>query len=355
MKNMIIGVCGFGSTGSSAVSDYLSEFDNVQVLDQLEFTWVSGVDGLIDLEYHVKHPHNRTGDSIYAIHRYRERMKYLLKGYSKVAGVDPKVFELSTERFLDAITQVKWNWYINEPDNYLMKAAKHLMKRIILKMERKAGHQVNSWPMTEVSLSLNPDNFEDAARAHVKEFLSALGATWDKPLVLDQPFAGNNPQACFKYFENPYAIVVDRDPRDNYVFANTRLVGKLPHFMPIQPVEKFVKYYRALRNNQPYSVKNEHVLSIKFEDMVYHYDETTKVIRDFLQLPENPNPKSIFDPGISMSNTQVWKRFPQFAKDIEFIEKELPEYLFDYRGCPEPNPNSKMFQGKSPLHYKIKK
>ena len=350
---MIIGACGFGSTGSSAVSDYLLEFGNVQVLDKFEFTFVSGMDGLIDLDYHVSHPHNRTGDSIYAIHRYRERAKKLSRGYGKTVGCAPSVFEESTEKFLGAITQVSWNWYIDEPNNILVKALERFAKKRILKKESRLGKQIFGWPMKKVSLSVMPENFEEAARCHVKEFLVALGARFDKPLILDQPFSGNNPQACFKFFDDPYAIVVDRDPRDNYVFANTKLVGKLPHFMPISPVEDFVKYYRALRDNQPYKEKNKRVLTIKFEDMVYHYDETTSQIRAFLHLPENPNPKSIFDPAISMSNTQVWKRFPQFSKDIEYIENELPEYLFDYTGCPEPDPNGQMFSGKSPKHKKI--
>ena len=120
--------------------------------------------------------------------------------------------------------------------------------------------------------------------------------------------------------------------------------------MPIDTVENFVKYYRSIRDNQPYKEKNDKILCIKFEDMVYHYDETTKMIRDFLHLPENPNPKSVFDPALSIANTQVWKRFPQFAKDIEYIERELPEYLFDYSGCPEPDLKSNMFYGKSPKH-----
>ena len=67
---MIVGACGFGSTGSSAVSDYLLEFGDTAVLDALEFTWASGVDGLADLEYHVMHPHQRTQDSIVAIDRF---------------------------------------------------------------------------------------------------------------------------------------------------------------------------------------------------------------------------------------------------------------------------------------------
>lgn len=349
---MIIGACGFGSTGSSAVTDYLLEFGNVQVLDQIEFTWVSSADGLIDLDYHVNHPHNRTTDSIWAIHRFREKVNRSLRGYKKSGKIDPILFKESAERFIDAITQVKWNWYVGGRKGFVGKNLERAAKKIISKIEKKKGKQINCWPMREVSLSVKPDNFDEAARRHVKELLIAMGADFTKPIILDQPFAGNNPQVCFKFFEDPYAIVVDRDPRDNYVFANTKLVGKLPHFMPIQPVEDFVKYYRALRDGQPYKEVNERLLSIKFEDMVYHYDETTKKIRDFLHLPENPNPKSIFDPKISMPNTQIWKRFPQFAKDIEYIEKELKEYLFDFSNCPEPDINGKMFSGKSPKNRK---
>jgi hypothetical protein len=164
---------------------------------------------------------------------------------------------------------------------------------------------------------------------------------------LDQPFAGNNPQACFKFFDDPYAVVVDRDPRDNYVFAKTKLLGRF-HLMPINHVDDFVKYYRAIRKDQPYKQPHERILRMQFENFVYHYDEATSKLRDFFHLPDNPNPKTIFDPALSISNTQVWKRYPQFAKDIEYIEKELPEYLFDFTGCPEPDPSSKMFWGKSP-------
>ena len=91
---------------------------------------------------------------------------------------------------------------------------------------------------------------------------------------------------------------------------------------------------------------------MKFEDLVYHYDVTTKKLRDFLHLGENPNPKSIFDPSMSMANTQIWKRYPEFKKDIEYIERELEEYLFDFTGCPEPDVNSKMFNGRSPNNKK---
>lgn len=344
---MIIGTCGFGSTGSSAVSDYLSEFDTVKVLDRLEFTWVSGVDGLVDLDYHVNCPHSRTSDSIIAINRYRNKVQKSSRLYSISGGIRPEYLKDSVEEFLNSIIQVRWYWDIGRDFNKIERYMQMVARKVIPAIERKVGHQIKCWPMKEVSLSVCPSQFEDAARKHVRQLLVAMGADLSKPIVLDQPFAGNNPQACFKFFEDPYAIVVDRDPRDNYVFANTKLLGG-NHFMAVSPVEDFVKYYRAIRENQPYREKNSRIMSIKFEDMVYHYDETTKAIRDFLHLPENPNPKSVFDPMISMPNTQVWKRYPQFAKDIEYIEAELADYLFDYSDCPEPDKNGKMFRGKSP-------
>lgn len=345
---MIIGACGFGSTGSSVITDYLKEYDSFQVLDDIEFSWVSGVDGLIDLDFHVNHPHNRTMDSIYAIDRYRSMCNSKLNKFRK-AGIHPKEFIKLTDEFLDSIIMASWEWNLHEPSHLWDRVKRYIYYRlsIVSKWEVKHGRHWQGFPLETVNLSVLPEGFEGKAKKHVRDILIAMGADFSKPIILDQPFAGNNPQACFKFFDDPYAVVVDRDPRDNYVFAKTKLLGKF-HLMPINNVEDFVKYYKALRKNQPYTQPHERVLSMKFEDLVYHYEEATARLRDFFHLPENPNPKSIFDPAISMPNTQVWKRYPQFAKDIEYIEKELPEYLFDYTGCPEPDLNGKMFWGKSP-------
>ena len=345
---MIIGACGFGSTGSSAVTDYLKEYSSFQVIDCVEFNWVSAVDGLIDLEYHLFNPHSRTGDSIYAIERYRQLCKKK-SSYFSTSGLSSDFFSKSVDEFLSSITMTSWKWSRPGCKSMLDRFFRTILikSNLVSRWEIKHGRQWNKYPFEDVYFSVRPDNFEEAAKMHIKQLLEGLGADVNRPIIMDQPFPGNNPQACFKFFDNPYAVVVDRDPRDNYVFARTKLLGKW-HLMPVEPVEEFVKYYRALRKNQPYTEPNDRILSIKFEDMVYHYDDTTAKLRAFFNLPENPAPKSVFDPAISMPNTQVWKRFPQFAKDVEYIERELPEYLFDYTGCPEPDPNGKMFYGRSP-------
>lgn len=350
---MIIGACGFGSTGSSAISDYLLEYgeDKVQVLDNIEFTWVSGVDGLIDLEYHLMNPHNRTADSIVAIDRYVKRMQKSLRNYKVNAGIPPSAFRKSTMEFIDAITKVKWEWYINEPDNFIKKCfdVYLLRNRVIPKLEKKLGRRISCYPMETVRLANHPENFDELAKIHVRQILSLMGADFSKMIVMDQPFAGNNPQACFKFFDDPRAIISDRDPRDNYIFSKTRLLGKsFSHLMPTNTVEEFVEYYKGIRDNQPYKNDDDRVLSLKFEELVYDYDIATSKIREFLSLPENPHPKTIFVPEMSIANTQVFKRYPQYSRDIDYIEKELSDYLFDFDKYGIKEIKGEMFVGRSP-------
>ena len=353
---MIIGACGFGATGSSVVTDYLREYDCVKVKDDLEFTYVSALDGLLYLERAVMMPFNRTGDSIYAIKRFEEMVKRRKHLY-ETHGLSPDVFEESAIKFIDEITLTKWFWSVEKtksrysPKKFLQT---YYLRKIIPKKEMKSGHRAKCWPLKEVRLSVRPDNFYEAARKHVDELMSAMGLNQDEIIALDQPFPGNNPQACFPFYKDPYAIVVDRDPRDLYVFGKTKLMGRM-HFFPIDRVEDFIIYYRCLRKGQPYEQSNPRILRLRFEDMVYEYEKTSAQLRDFLHLPENPHPKSIFDPSLSIANTQVFRRYPQFSDDVKKIEEELPEYLFDFSKYPEPDFNKKMFFGKSPLHKGFKK
>ena len=155
-----------------------------------------------------------------------------------------------------------------------------------------------------------------------------------------------------KFYEDSYAVVVDRDPRDMYIFAKKVLLSK-GRFMPTDTVENFIEYYRLLRSGDSYRFENERVLRLRFEDMVYNYDATTKRIDDFLHVV-NTNKKSIFVPEMSAANTNLIRKFPEFAADIAKIEQALPEYLFDFDKYEPIDNGGKMFFGKSPLN-RIKK
>ena len=102
---MIIGTCGFCSTGSSAVSDYLREFEENQVIDNLEWTLTYLPDGLEDLEYHLTKNINRDDSCAIAIPRFRRLMQYY---FEKQIPLPRNEARGITESFLNEIIQMKW-------------------------------------------------------------------------------------------------------------------------------------------------------------------------------------------------------------------------------------------------------
>lgn len=354
---MTIGTCGFCATGSSAVSDYLKEFDENQVLDEMEFTIPYRPDGLLDLEYHLMQNPCRDDGSAIAIPRFRRLMKKQIRSICIKYGVPQIKLQQLVDEFIDSLVQFRWygtnrsDVELN-PSKFYYYFANIIMKgKVIPRINRKIGRCVNIYPYRDLEVSIAPLSFDESSRAFVKNLLSFMGANFQKNIVLDQPFMGDDPTQSFRFFDNPKAIVVDRDPRDLYIFA-LKVLYKSTKYFPVDNVQEFVTYYKLLRKDRPYTIPNENVLCLHFEDMVYDYDNATKSIREFLGLGINPRPFSVFDPKISIHNTRLFDRFPEYKDDINYIEKSLPEYLFDYERFPKQEIYGEMFEGKSPLNKK---
>lgn len=352
---MIIGTCGFCSTGSSAVSDYLKEFDEIQVVDKVEFTFAYLPDGLEDLYYHLSKCVIRDDSCTIAIPRFRRFIEHYSRSLSVHTKLKKDDLMNITDEFLKSITQMTWKgerrsdvllntgWFRRYIGGLIFQ------QRIIPYLNKKAGRCVEMYPYRDLEISVNHPDLEEKCKKYLKDLLIAIGADFSKTIVLDQPFAGNNPQSSFHFFEDPYAIVVDRDPRDNYIFAKEFLYRR-KKFMPTNNVEEFVKYYKLMRDNMPYKEKNDRILRMHFEEMVYDYPNATKKVREFLNLGENKRPYTVFDPKLSVNNTQLILKFPQYADDVKYIEEHLSEYLFDFSRFPKPDNSGKMFMGKSPLN-----
>ena len=356
---MIIGTCGFCSTGSSAVSDYLKEFDENQVLDGFEFTIPYLPDGLEDLEYNLTSHICRDDCSSIAIPRFRRFMQKYEFHLNRLYSLSPEKLHEITERLIEQLVQFKWHSLRRSdvllyPTKFYRLFGWRIMRgKVIPWLNKRKGHCVDIYPYRDIEVSINPSNFESAAKEFLKEILEGMGADFSKNIVLDQPFIGEDPVRSFHFFENPKAIIVDRDPRDNYLFTK-KMLYKYSNIMPVDTVQNFVTYYKLLREGRPYKTPNKDVLCMHFEEMVYDYDKATAKIREFCGLGENPHPLSIFDPKISMPNTQLYLRYPEYADDIKYIEDNLPDYLFDFSPYPKPDTNGKMFQGRSPLNKSSK-
>ena len=113
----------------------------------------------------------------------------------------------------------------------------------------------------------------------MRSLLKAMGFDLEKPILLNQPFEGNAPEQSFPFYDDPKALIVDRDPRDLYVAIEK--IYKEPCYHPRHDVKLFVEQYRQIRMHQKRE-NTERKLHIQFEDLVYNYDNVSKQIIEFL-------------------------------------------------------------------------
>jgi hypothetical protein len=355
----IIGVCGFISTGSSAVSDLLKEFKENIVFDDFEFDFTYIPDSIEDLAYHLNEGSSKIESSIVALARFKKlsNIRYL----NKINKETNNKFRLLTKEYINKITQVEWYGkhhidFILYPNEKIFKSQRVLLTyilKLLINLEKIIKRQINIFPLHKYSTSIYPENFYEITKKYIDDILVSMGKESGKNFVLDQPFAGNNPEKSFRYFNNPKAIIVDRDPRDHYLFGKKFLRPRLKPYYPTEKIEDYVKFYRYLRSDSVYMKNSQNILSLKFEDMIYEYDKTVNKIMEFLNLKIHAYPKTIFEPSLSINNTQLSKIYPDCKEDIAYIEKELPEYLYPFENYRNIKTNQgKMFLGKSLLNKK---
>lgn len=330
---MLLGICGYGFTGSGAVVDLLQEYDEPQVFRNAEIQEAFKVDGLQDLEYHLVKQHSRhiSGDA--AIKRFKDSRGFNATPFLNKTVKTSEYLHIS-EEYIKSLIQGEW--YGIDNMDYSTKFPLYNLIVLILKKkwfplyERITGKDYKLWPARKMYLCINPDDFYEKTRLYTDQLLVAMGADLNRDIVLDQVFEGNNPRNSFPFFRNPKAIVVDRDPRDVFMLArHGKKTSAEARFMPRMDVVTFVEYYRALR--QEISPDSD-ILHINFEELIYEYESTLQKIESFTGYSKHTRPKEHFNPSISLYNTQIYNN-PAYSEDkqmIRYIENELSDYLFDF-------------------------
>ena len=87
------------------------------------------------------------------------------------------------------------------------------------------------------------------------------------------------------------------------------------------------------------------ILFIQFEDLIYNYDAIVTQIENFVGCHNHKYCKKYFDPDISINNTQLFNN-PQYQKnlkEIQYIEKNLSNYLFNFKNDSKPIKFKKAF------------
>lgn len=339
---MVIGVCGYGYTGTGAVFSLLKEFENIRCLpggrDDIEFTISYIPDGLEDLEYHLcTNPSKGVGCDT-AIYRFQLLIDNFTRSHNRFTN--GKFREISN-KYIDSLVQVEYTAFRTfeyDRSTSCLKKYSKLIRNTQKNILKKFGIDRVCFPSRKRYISICPNNFETKTRDYISKIINLENKS--QCLLLNQPFSVTNPSNSMRFFEDPYCIIVDRDPRDLYIMAKY-VYGTFAKFIPTENVQKFITYYKALRStNFP---SNNRILNIRFEDLIYHYDEALSKIENFLgnKLGNHINKYNFFDPNESIQNTNIYKLYND-SLDIQNIEEQLKEWLYPFN-------DSDKFKKKSDL------
>lgn len=331
MKMKKIACVGYHDTGSSVVDDLLRECDNVaQGVAGAELRICHDPDGISDLEYHlVKDPH-RLGSTL-IIRRFIDYCKRYSRMTEKLVGDKWKNMYMN---YINSLVKLKYKGWLDcdvlffpiwkKKYLWFLTAINHFLPQKI-----KKQRWYNFFPNEESYYSsLTEEEFLSKTKVFIDSICEKMNPENKEYIVLDQFASSHNPCNACRYTDNLKVIIVDRDPRDLYIH-DVKMYKE--HILAPEALD-FAKQYRLMRRE---IIKDDSsiVLRVYYEDLIYKYEETTKLIFDFLgidPLVHHIDKKKYFNPAISINGTQLWKRFPQYAEDVQIISEELKEMLYPY-------------------------
>lgn len=330
----IISCASYYGSGSSVITDFVSEFDNVHSFTNEEFRFLQDPNGISDLEYNLVENFNRH-NSGYALKKYKklvdfytgnifnERYEKLLKGNWKKYSYE----------YIEKLTDFKyygwWQYDLFDKGKFF-----YFRKRLINKLLKctiwrgQPERSLNNM-RKEITYCSHPseNKFLNLTRNYIDDLFSSVT---NKDLVMvDQLVPPINIERYLRYFNNIQAIVVDRDPRD--IFILEKYIWK-DGVIP-SDVKSFCKWFLYTRSaGIGKGFLNINVRFVQFEDMVYKYEKTTTNLMKWLGLTETTHREkgAYFNPEISKKNTRLWEKIDVNPKDIEYIESKLSNYLYSY-------------------------
>ena len=324
-------VGGYCYSGGTAVLDLIREMDGYYELGT-EFRLIKDPYGIMDLEEQLvtnwRNPLNADiaiKDFIWLVNNLERRPKKFSKaGFDYQNKISSKFLEYSHEYIKD-LTQ-----FIYQGNWHLLKFKENWANQIFDKIKSKL-HFIDSKAMYYAKPS--KEEFIGSTKKYLAKILTepCKLANMNR-IVLHNAIDTYHPEKGLEYFDSIKMIIVDRDPRDIYVdvinqkpswFLGDKLIKE-------RDVLKFVKDYRIRRERQNEAIKDKRILYLRFEELVFDYENKLNDILSFLELNKEQHIKkgAHFIPQISQKNIGLWKCYDQ-QQEINLIFNNLKEYCFN--------------------------
>ncbi len=334
----IITCTGYGSSGSSAGTNFFEEFSNIKSFGSgVECTFFHESDGLIDLQNAIEEGHRFKVDL--AVKRFLSlAYEFEKHGYNRIFNGK---FLTYTKNYIEELCDCQWdgNWHrafeAQKPtsENLL----KYNVARYVFNNDyRKHTYNLyegDGWKPTYMPFTNMYYTSDINFNQITKRYIAKLFFECDKEnkydyLLFDQLLPPTNVERYTDFFDFIKTISIDRDPRDLY-YANKMYWGN--RYIPTTDIDIFIKWFKQTRKNKKIE-KSQNILHFLLEDFIYDYDNTRNKILSFTELKEGNHTQQykFFNPQKSIVNTLLWKNTDFFATDIKKIEAELSEFCFDY-------------------------
>jgi hypothetical protein len=330
----IITTTGYGTTGSSVVTDLLKEFSCVESKGENEFRFLFDIHGVREVEVALFQLNNRQ-NSDYYIKAFKNYIDYLDKSITTKYYKDSfnGKFKKISYDFINSIIDVKWQgyWHRDIMDDNIVRKFFYYFERFIQKKILKEKDTSARFYKKEMYYA-NPVSHEEFIKK-VKNYINKLIKAMNikkEFIALDQLVPPENTNKFLKYFDNLKIIIVDRDPRDHYLLEKYEYKES---WVPFQDVKTYVKWYKLSRSHRMKEIIDKNnVMFVNFEDFIYDYEKTIDKVISFCGIDKFQwlQKGKYFNPKISIKNTKKWLFYPQTKEDIDYIEKYLSEYLYNY-------------------------
>lgn len=336
MKRIIVAT-GYMGSGSSAITDLISEFENCsRKCGNFEYVFLHCPNGLFDLEDKLLKGNNAIR-SDEAIRTFEEQMYKLYNkkfwwvgNYEKIVG---KEFKKITDNFISNITDFNYPgyWYTHEEINLAMFLHLLLRKPLKILLGSKLKFKKISKYKDGMRISfIGKEKFYRESRNYINQIIELISGGSEN-VILDQFVLPFNLNRIDNYFdENLKVVVVERDPRDVFIINKYIWQKKgLSIPMPLE-VNEFCAFYKKMRESEQIS-NSKKILRIKFEDLIYNYEKTLEKIKNYMNFAEKDHTNKFekFDPKLSIKNTQLFSN-NNYLKEIKIIEEKLSNYLYEF-------------------------
>ena len=335
MKRIIV-PAGYMSSGSSAITDLVSEFKDCQnEFKSYEYVMLHCPNGLFDLEDKLLKGNNaiRSDEAIRSfetqMYKLYNKKFWWVGNYEKIIGPE---FKKMTDKYIAKIQQFNYPgfWYTHEEVNTKMFLKLLIRKPIKMILKNKKFKKVLKYSDGMRVSFIKDKEFYKYSHEYIYDIIDKVSRGKDN-IILDQFLLPFNLYRIDNYFDDKLkVIVVERDPRDVF-FLNKYISSQKGTEVPFPTdVEEFCDFYKNMRESEHECTSNK-VLRVRFEDLIYNYDSEVKRIAKFLDFKEEDHisKKSRFNPEISIKNTQLFRK-NGFEREREVLEKKLSEYLYDF-------------------------